>query len=98
MSRNTTRNWNESQAEFEGGQGGKLFLEKALEIVAVGAVSHGLGYFLEFFFGDVPHAKGDLLETGDLEALTLLDDLDEVGCLDKGFVSSRVQPGNAAAR
>jgi len=98
MSRNTTRNWNESQAEFEGGQGGKLFLEKALEIVAVGAVSHGLGYFLEFFFGDVPHAKGDLLETGDLEALTLLDDLDEVGCLDKGFVRSRVQPGNAAAR
>ena len=74
------------------------FPEKALEIIAVGAVSHGLGYFLEFLFGDVPHAKGDLLETGDLEALTLLDDLDEVGCLDKGFVSSRVQPGNATAR
>ena len=81
-----------------GQEKGKLFLEKAMEIVAVGAVSHGLGCFLELCSGNVFHAKSDLLETGDLETLALLNDLDEVGGLHKGFMSARVEPGNAAAK
>ncbi len=37
-------------------------------------------------------------KTGDLEALTLFNDLDEVGGLHKGFMRARVQPGNAPAQ
>ncbi len=39
-----------------------IFEKEALEIIAVRAVSHGLGHFLQLFFGNIPHAKGDLLE------------------------------------
>ena len=75
-----------------------MFQKEALQIVAVGAVSHAPCCLFKLFFRNVSHAKGDLLETSDLETLPLLDDLDKVGGLYEGFVSPCVQPRNPAAQ
>ena len=42
-----------------------------------------------------PCLKGDLLQTGDLEALPVLDGGDEVGRFEQRVVSPAVQPGDA---
>jgi len=42
-------------------------------------------------------AEGNLLQAGNLQALTVFDDVDELGGLDQGVVRARVQPGRAAA-
>ena len=47
---------------------------------------------------DELHAEGDFFGAGDLEPLPLLDDLDEIGCLQQRFGRTGVQPGHAAAK
>lgn len=46
---------------------------------------------------DKPHPEGNLLNAGDLEALSGLDGLHVVGSLDQGFDRTGVEPGESSA-
>ena len=48
-------------------------------------VGQTVGEGLDRLDGDEPHPVAHLLDAGDLQALTMLDRLDEVGRLDQGF-------------
>lgn len=73
------------------------FLLEAQQILAVVVLLEWLGELVNLLSRDVAHAVGDLFETGDLEALTGLDGLDE-GCgLQQGVVGAGIEPGIASA-
>ena len=67
------------------------------EVLAVGGFAEVLDLGFEAGLIDPAIAKGDLLETGDLEALAVLDDLHKLCGVDQRVVCSGVEPGGAAA-
>src|SRR4029453_18763293 len=73
-----------------------LVFENAEHVPAVGAGPHGPPQPGEIARRDVPHAIGDLLQTGDHQALTLLDGLNVAGRLHQRFVRTGVEPRDAA--
>src|SRR5881628_293422 len=74
-----------------------LFVEDAEQVLAVGAFADGGGEGAELCLVDEALAEGDLLGAGDLEALAVLDGVDEVGGFEQGVVGAGVEPGEAAA-
>src|SRR6478672_12946995 len=73
-----------------------LMFEDAEQVPAVGAGLHRARQPREIARRDVAHAIGDLLQTGDHQALTLLDGLNVAGGLHQRFVGAGVEPGDAA--
>ena len=73
-----------------------IFLGAAEEILAVVVLGHGLGDLNETLLGDPAALVGNLFQTGNLQPLTLLDDLDECRGLREGIVSAGVEPGKTA--
>lgn len=69
-----------------------LFFRYLDEVLAVLVLDHRLGQLTKPFGCDPAFSVGYFLQTGDLEPLTFLDDLDVGRGLGKGFVSARVQP------
>src|SRR5215469_12353515 len=74
-----------------------LLFGDGLEVDAVVVALHGLRFAQEIVAGEPTEAEGDLLGAGDLEALPLLDRLDEVGRLEQRLVGSGIEPRDAAA-
>ena len=68
------------------------------DVLAVVRLAQRLGQPAQVVFADEAHAPGHLFETGDLEALPRLDDLDEVDGLVQRLVGPGVEPGRAAAQ
>ena len=68
-------------------------IQKIFSVVVLG---HRLGEGGELGLGDPAALVGDFLDTGNFQALTLLDDLDEGGGFGKGVVGAGVEPGEAA--
>ena len=65
--------------------------------MAVGGFGDLCGEAAELVGVDIAEAVGDLLGAGDLEALAVLDGLDEVGGVEQGVVGAGIEPGEAAA-
>ena len=63
----------------------------------VAGVFHRLGKPQQLLGVDEALAEGDFLGAGDLQALALLDDVDELRCLEQRFMRAGVEPGIAAA-
>jgi len=66
------------------------------EVCAIGALD-GTSQRLEALASDQTLAVGDFLEAGDLQALALLDGLEEAGGLEQRFRRAGVEPGETAA-
>ena len=64
----------------------------ANKILSVGCCFHGLGKPEKLLGIDEALCKRDFFRTGDLHALTLLDDLDELRRFEQRFVSAGVEP------
>ena len=67
------------------------------QVLSVTAALQRLGMRLELRRADIAHAPGDLLDAGHLQALALLDGLDEGGRLQQRLVRTGIQPGGTAA-
>ena len=63
----------------------------------VAGVFHRLGKAQQLFGVDEALAERDFLGAGDLQALTFLHDVDELGGFEQRFMRAGVEPGVAAA-
>ena len=67
------------------------------EILAVCGMFQRLGKPQQLFGIDEALGEGDLLGTGDLQALTFLNDVDELRCLQQRFMRAGIEPRVAAS-
>src|ERR1700761_5162999 len=72
--------------------------QELLEVVAVAALGKWLHQRGQLVVGDEALAPRDFLDTADLEALPVLDDLDELAGLHQRGERARVEPGRAAVQ
>src|SRR5216684_384632 len=72
-------------------------LERAKEILAIRALLQALGFAADVVSGHESEEVGDLLGTGDLQALAQLDLLDEVRGAEERLLGTSIEPGVAAA-
>ena len=67
------------------------------QILTITAAVQGSGQGFQIVGGYKTHAVSDFLDTGDLESLALLDDLDKAGRLHQAGVGAGIQPGHPTA-
>ena len=77
--------------------GSVLALQDASQVVAVGGFAKALDGLFECGLVEVSHLKSDLLETGDAQALAVLDDPDKLGGFEQRVMGAGIEPGGAAA-
>jgi len=68
------------------------------QVRRIGAPAHLLSYGQHLFRPNPSLSPRDLFNTRDFEALTLLDGLNKLACLEQTAVGARVEPGNTATQ
>ena len=66
------------------------------QVLSIAVGSHTRRQMEQLVGIDVSHAVGDLFRAGDHHTLAIFHRLDELGCLQQGFVGSGIQPGDPA--
>src|SRR4030065_1386762 len=73
---------------------GELIFQEGQQVLAILVTVHDLCLVAQLSGIDETKAEGNLLRAGDHHALAVLDGLNEITGLEKGFMGACIQPGN----